>query len=68
MNERTADYERTNRAFWDGDADDYQAAHADQLARFGRWGVWGIPESELHAIGDVGGFEIACNNDQLAVA
>lgn len=58
MNERTADYERTNRAFWDGDADDYQAAHADQLARFGRWGVWGIPESELHAIGDVGGLDV----------
>ncbi len=70
MTDRTTDYEQTNRAFWDADADDYQSAHAEQLARAGRWGVWGTPESELHAIGDVAGLdvlELGCGGAQHAI-
>ena len=58
MKDRTADYQRTNREFWDDDADDYQAAHQEQLARPGRWGVWGTPESELGVIGNVDGLTV----------
>jgi len=29
----TGEYERKNRAFWDADADDYQAQHAPDLDR-----------------------------------
>ncbi|MBK5288592.1 MAG: class I SAM-dependent methyltransferase [Acidimicrobiia bacterium] len=58
MTDRIQRYERTNRAFWDDDADDYQAAHRDQLDRLGRWGVWGIPEAELGAVGDLTGLDV----------
>ena len=45
-----SNHERRNRAFWDADADDYQAAHAVELApaRAKAWGAWRIPEAELH--------------------
>jgi SAM-dependent methyltransferase len=46
------DHERRNREFWDADADDYQAAHAPDLDT-ARWGVWGIPDSQLGVVGDV---------------
>ena len=40
------DHVRRNRAFWDADADDYQAAHGDLLARHPKaWGVWRIPRT-----------------------
>ena len=56
MTDRIESYERTNRAFWDSDADDYQAAHAAQIDQGpAAWGVWSIPESEVRAIGDVRG-------------
>lgn len=70
MSDRTTDYEHTNRAFWDDDADDYQAAHESQLERRGRWGVWGIPESEINAVGDVAGLdvlELGCGGAQHAI-
>ncbi len=70
MTDRTSDAERTNRDFWDADADDYQAAHREQLDRTGRWGVWGIPESELSAIGDVSGLdvlELGCGGAQHTI-
>lgn len=51
----TRDHERANRAFWDADADDYQAAHAADLdGRPEAWGVWRIPEVEVLAFGDGG--------------
>ncbi len=70
MKDRTADYQRTNREFWDDDADDYQAAHQEQLARPGRWGVWGTPESELGVIGNVDGLtvlELGCGAAQHTI-
>jgi SAM-dependent methyltransferase len=50
---RPTDHERRNRDFWDADADAYQAAHATQLALGRRWGVWGIPDTDVGALGDV---------------
>ncbi len=54
-----SDHERHNRAFWDADADDYQAEHAPELDVAPRaWGVWRIPESELRVLGDVRGLDV----------
>jgi SAM-dependent methyltransferase len=64
--------ERRNRAFWDADADGYQAAHGDALARAPEaWGVWRIPESELGVLGDVAGLdvlELGCGAAQWGTA
>ncbi len=64
--------EQTNRAFWDGDADDYQAAHGAALtAAAMAWGPFRIPETELQMLGDVTGcdvLEYGCGAAQWSVA
>ena len=66
------DHERRNRAFWDADADDYQAAHGDVLARHPKaWGVWRIPEHELGVLGDTAGLDVleyGCGAAQWSIA
>ncbi|MGH9026205.1 MAG: class I SAM-dependent methyltransferase [Acidimicrobiia bacterium] len=66
------DYERHNRAFWDADADGYQAAHGAHLAGApAAWGAWRIPESELGVLGDVTGcdvLELGCGGGQWSTA
>jgi SAM-dependent methyltransferase len=67
----SADHERRNRAFWDADADAYQEAHAEQLRRGPCWGVWGIPDAEVGAVGDVRGLdvlELGCGAAHWSVA
>ncbi len=63
---------RRNRAFWNELADRYQAEQGPQLAIHGAaWGVWQIPEAELHIIGDVSGrdvLELGCGAAQWSVA
>jgi SAM-dependent methyltransferase len=63
---------RHNRAFWDADADSYQAAHGDQLADAPlAWGAYRAPESELRVLGDVAGqrmLELGCGAAQWSVA
>ena len=54
------DHEQTNRATWNADADSYQAMNAPQIMAQAfsgdiAWGVWAIPESQLHVLGDVAG-------------
>jgi SAM-dependent methyltransferase len=65
-------HERRNREFWDADADAYQAVHASDLSRAPRaWGVWRIPEADLHALGDVVGrdvLEYGCGAAQWSTA
>lgn len=72
LSERAADHERRNREFWDADAADYQAAHADDLtARALAWGAWRAPEAELRVLGDVRGrsvLELGCGAAQWSVA
>lgn len=66
-----ADHEHTNRAFWDADADAYQAAHGAQLDRPKVWGVWSIPETDLGVLGDTTGLdvlELGCGAAQWAIA
>jgi SAM-dependent methyltransferase len=66
------DYERRNRAFWDADADDYQARHGAVLDRMPKaWGVWRIPEHALGALGDTEGLdvlELGCGAAQWSIA
>ena len=63
---------RHNRAFWDADADDYQAAHGDDLARAPlAWGAYRVAESELQVLGDVAGktmLELGCGGAQWSIA
>jgi SAM-dependent methyltransferase len=66
------DHVRRNRAFWESDSDEYQAAHGDALAGAPlAWGAYRIPESELRVLGDVGGravLEIGCGAAQWSIA
>jgi SAM-dependent methyltransferase len=64
--------ERRNRRFWDTDADAYQQVHGHRLrAAALAWGIWRIPESELHILGDVAGadvLELGCGAAQWSIA
>lgn len=66
------DPEARNRAFWDADADAYQAAHGPALADAPiAWGVWRIPEAVLGVLGDVAGcdvLEYGCGGAQFGLA
>jgi SAM-dependent methyltransferase len=43
-----------NRERWDALSDSYQERHKEMLGRpEPRWGMWQIPESQLHILGDV---------------
>ncbi|MEO8291306.1 MAG: class I SAM-dependent methyltransferase [Gaiellaceae bacterium] len=65
-----SDSER-NRAFWDRDSDSYQATHREHIGRpEPRWGLWQLPESELHVLGDVAGknvLELGCGAAQWSI-
>ena len=65
------DHEAHNRAFWDADADDYQAVHGCASRSARGWGVWAIPDAEIGALDDVRGrvvLELGCGAAQWAVA
>ncbi|HEY7106539.1 MAG TPA: class I SAM-dependent methyltransferase [Acidimicrobiia bacterium] len=66
------DHERRNRAFWDTDADDYQAVHGDALAaRPKAWGVWRIADDTVGGLGDTAGLDVleyGCGAAQWSVA
>jgi len=65
------DAEHANRRFWDSDADAYQDRHGARLQRAARaWGVWRVPEAELHVLGDVDGLdvlELGCGAAQWSI-
>jgi len=64
-------YEKVNREFWDRDADDYQAAHGEELAGpEPGWGTYRRPESELQILDPVDGrdvLEYGCGAAQWSV-
>ncbi|MFM7719065.1 MAG: class I SAM-dependent methyltransferase [Actinomycetota bacterium] len=69
----TRSHVRKNRRYWDGAASAYQRLHGPQLNDFDhpRWGVWGIPESKVGAIGDVAGLDVlefGCGGAQWTIA
>jgi SAM-dependent methyltransferase len=61
-----------NRASWDEASADYQRRHAAQLPTDApTWGVWGLPEDELHLLGEVRGLdvlELGCGGAQWSIA
>jgi len=63
---------RHNRAFWDADADSYQAVHGEQLAGAPlAWGAFRVPEAQLGVLGDVAGLdvlELGCGAAQWSIA
>jgi SAM-dependent methyltransferase len=65
-------HERHNRAFWDADADAYQAAHGPILDEQPlAWGAFRIPEEQLDVLGDTRGLDVleyGCGAAQWAVA
>ncbi len=68
----TTDHERRNRAFWDADADDYQARHGELLDGHPKaWGVWRVPESAIGILGDTTGLDVleyGCGAAQWSIA
>ncbi|MEX2439634.1 MAG: class I SAM-dependent methyltransferase [Actinomycetota bacterium] len=50
---------RINLQSWEADSEDYQRRNAAQLNRWERlaWGVWDVPEDDIHALGDLGGVD-----------
>jgi ubiquinone/menaquinone biosynthesis C-methylase UbiE len=63
---------RNNQAYWDQSSDEYQAMHGAQLTNTAlAWGVWRIPESTLHVLGDVKNLrilELGCGAAQWTIA
>ena len=63
---------RHNRAFWDADADTYQAAHGEALARTPMaWGAYRAPEAKLGILGETAGrdvLELGCGAAQWSIA
>ena len=63
---------RANLASWEADSADYQERHGAFLARWDEfgWGTWGIPEDEIHALGDVDeldALELGCGAAQFGI-
>jgi SAM-dependent methyltransferase len=64
------DHVRRNRAYWDNSAPDWVAAGERNWAKAEpTWGVWGVPESELHILDDVAGLdaiELGCGTGYVS--
>jgi SAM-dependent methyltransferase len=60
----------TNRARWDADAPNWvQGGHENWALREPRWGIWQVPESQLHVLPDVRGLdavELGCGTGYIA--
>jgi SAM-dependent methyltransferase len=62
---------RVNLESWENDSDNYQARNRPQLDRdVLAWGIWDLPEDEIHALGDVDGIdalELGCGGAQFGL-
>ena len=58
--QRLSEHVRKNRAMWEASSDSYEERHAASLAGQNAmaWGLWRVPEAELHILGDVAGKDI----------
>ena len=68
----SSEHVRKNRIHWEAESAAYQARNAGQLDRWDRlaWGVWDLPEDDLHALGDVAGvdaLEFGCGACQFGI-
>jgi SAM-dependent methyltransferase len=72
MSSETTVHVRRNREHWEGEADAYQERNRPQLNRWDvlGWGVYDVPEDEIHALGDVTGLralELGCGACQFGI-
>ncbi|MGI8607132.1 MAG: class I SAM-dependent methyltransferase [Gaiellaceae bacterium] len=62
---------RTNREFWNAQADRYQREHTEFISHDEpHWGMWQLPDSELGVLGEVSGldvFELGCGAGQFGI-
>ena len=68
----STEHVRKNRISWEADSADYQERNAAQLDRWDRlaWGVWDLPEDDVHVLGDVAGMdalEYGCGACQFGI-
>ena len=68
----STDHVRRNRRHWEAEAEAYQRRNRPQLNRWDRlgWGVFDVPEDEVHALGDVRGLralELGCGACQFGI-
>src|SRR5947209_13794674 len=68
-----SEHARKNRAMWEASSDSYEQQHATALSgeKAMAWGMWRIPEEELHILGDVAGkdvLELGCGAARWSIA
>jgi SAM-dependent methyltransferase len=68
----STEHVRRNRTHWEGESDAYQERNRSQLNRWDllAWGVYDVPEDEIHALGDVAGLralEFGCGACQFGI-
>ena len=67
-----SDHARQNRAAWDAEAEAYQERNAKAIEHDApHWGMWQLPESELHALGELDGrevLELGCGAGQFGLS
>ena len=72
MRMELSDHARQNRESWDAAAEDYQRRNAAAIDHEApHWGMWQIPESELHALGELNGrevLELGCGAGQFGLS
>jgi len=64
---------RKNRAMWQASSDNYDQLHAEELSgkKAMAWGMWRIPETELHILGEVADkdiLEFGCGAARWSIA
>src|SRR5947209_3201355 len=68
-NEQLPEHVRRNREAWDVWAEDYAEPGRRQWAADPSWGIWGIPESDVHILPDVAGrdtIELGCGTGYIS--
>src|SRR5947209_2329891 len=68
-----SEHARKNRAVWEATSDSYEQRHAASLGgKHGMaWGLWRIPEAELHILAEVAGkdvLELGCGAARWSIA
>jgi SAM-dependent methyltransferase len=58
VSDSLSEHARRNREFWDRQSDEYHERAAQFIERGLAWGLWQIPEAELHVLGDVAGKDV----------
>ena len=68
-----SEHAQKNQAMWEASSDEYEQRHAASLSgeNVMAWGLWRIPEAELHILGEVAGkdiLEFGCGAARWSIA